>query len=81
MPEMMTVSTKGQITLPSGIREEFGIHAGDKIFGELPEYGFLIRKPKKGLLDYAGFIKAKYDPEADREAAINGAAAHALGED
>ena len=81
MAEMMTVSNKGQITIPVEIREKYGIKAGDKVFGEEMEIGFVIKKPKKNLLDYKGFIKAKYDPQAEREAVGNGLSAHVMGEE
>jgi AbrB family looped-hinge helix DNA binding protein len=45
MSEVMVVSTKGQITLPSKVRAKFGIKAGDKIIGEYSEDGFVIKKP------------------------------------
>ena len=81
MPDMLTVSTKGQITLPVDLRTEYGIEAGDKIFGERTEIGYVIRRPKKGLLDYAGFIKVDMiDPEAEEEAVKEGAVARFLGE-
>jgi len=81
MPDMLTVSTKGQITLPVDLRVEYGIGAGDKIFGERTNNGYILRRPKKGLLDYAGFIKVdKINPEAEEEAIKEGAAARFLGE-
>ena len=81
MPDMLTVSTKGQITLPVDIRVEYGIEAGDKLFAELTDIGYVIKRPKKGLLDYAGFIKVdKIDPEAEEKAIKDGAVARFLGE-
>jgi len=81
MPDMLTVSTKGQITLPVDLRVEYGLEAGDKIFGERTDEGYVLRRPKKGLLDYAGFIKVdKIDPEAEEEAIKEGAVARFLGE-
>jgi AbrB family looped-hinge helix DNA binding protein len=55
MSEVMIVSTKGQITLPSRVRAKFGIKAGDKVIGEYLEDGFVIKKPldlfsRKGCL-------------------------------
>ena len=47
MPDMITVSTKGQITLPADLRAEYGIEAGDKIFGERTEEGYILKRPKK----------------------------------
>jgi AbrB family looped-hinge helix DNA binding protein len=45
MSEVMIVSTKGQITLPSKVRAKFKIKAGDRIIGEYTEHGFEIKKP------------------------------------
>jgi len=47
MPHMMTVSRKGQITIPLKIRREFGIKPGDKLSGEKTKEGYLIKLPKK----------------------------------
>ena len=45
MTEIMTVSTKGQITIPAAVRAKFGINAGDKVIGEFLDNVFLIKKP------------------------------------
>jgi AbrB family looped-hinge helix DNA binding protein len=45
MSEIMIVSTKGQITLPSRVRAKLGIKAGDRIIGEYSREGFIIKKP------------------------------------
>ena len=82
MPDMLTVSTKGQITLPVDLRTRYGIEPGDRIFGEMTDIGYVIKRPKKGLLDYAGFIKAdKIDPEAEEAAIKEAAVNRCLGED
>ncbi len=81
MAEMMTVSHKGQITIPVEIREKYGIKGGDRVFGEEIEEGFIIRKPKKNLLDYKGFIKAKPGSQTEGEAARQGLSAHVMGEE
>ena len=81
MLDMLTVSTKGQITLPADLRFEYGLEAGDKIFCERTEDGYVLKRPKKGLLDYKGFIKAPYDPEKDMALAVKSASAHVMGED
>jgi AbrB family looped-hinge helix DNA binding protein len=46
MNEIMTVSTKGQITLPAWVRTHLGIKAGDRIIGEQTTEGFVIKKPR-----------------------------------
>ena len=76
MPDMLTVTTKGQITLPMNLRTEYGIEPGDKIFGEMTDIGYVIKRPKKGLLDYKGFIKDSYDPEKDLASAMEAKSAH-----
>ena len=80
MPDMLTVTTKGQITLPIDIRVEFGIEPGDKIFAEMTDIGYVIKRPKKGLLDYAGFIKEPYDPKKDLALASEAATADVMGD-
>jgi AbrB family looped-hinge helix DNA binding protein len=82
MPDMMTISTKGQITLPANLRTKYGLKAGDKIFGEKTPMGYLLKRPKRGLLEYAGFIKVdKIDSEAEELAIQEAAVARCLGED
>ena len=82
MPDMLTVSTKGQITLPIDLRTEYGIEPGDKIFAEMTDIGYVIRRPKKGLLDYEGFIKGvSYDADTELAMAQAGLSAHVMGED
>ena len=81
MPDMLTVSTKGQITLPADLRVEYGLEAGDKIFCERTDIGYVIMKPKKGLLDYEGFIKGvSYDAETELSMARTGLSAHVMGD-
>ena len=81
MPDMLTVSTKGQITLPVDLRVEYGLGAGDKIFGERTDIGYVLKRPKKGLLDYKGFIKESYDPDKDLALAVEAASADLMRED
>ena len=81
MPDMLTVSTKGQITLPVDLRTKFNLAPGDKVFGEMTDIGYVIMRPKKGLLDYKGFIKDSYDPERDLALAVEAASVHVMGED
>jgi bifunctional DNA-binding transcriptional regulator/antitoxin component of YhaV-PrlF toxin-antitoxin module len=81
MTDLLTISTKGQITLPVNLRKEYGLNSGDKIFGEITKDGYLIRQPQKGLLDYAGFIKVdNIDPESEKEAVMEAAVARFLGD-
>ena len=51
MPEILTMSQRGQVTLPVGLRAEYGLKAGDKIFMEKTKDGYLLRGPKKICLN------------------------------
>jgi len=43
-PELTTVTAKGQITIPSRLREEFGIERGAKLMVVPTEYGLVLKK-------------------------------------
>jgi AbrB family looped-hinge helix DNA binding protein len=43
-PEVTTVTSKGQITIPSSIREEFGLEQGTKLMLVPTEYGLVLKK-------------------------------------
>jgi AbrB family looped-hinge helix DNA binding protein len=45
MNDIMTVSAKGQITIPADVRVKFGIRPGDRIIGEVFEDRFILKKP------------------------------------
>jgi bifunctional DNA-binding transcriptional regulator/antitoxin component of YhaV-PrlF toxin-antitoxin module len=78
MPEILTVSQRGQITLPVSLRTEYGLKAGDKIFGEKTEAGYLLRGPKKNLLEYAGSLSSSCSIEEEEEKAKEGLSKHVL---
>ena len=81
MPDMLTVSTKGQVTFPADLWVEYENKAEDKALCDRTDSGYVVKRPLKGLLDYAGFIKVdKIDPEAEEEAIKEGAVARFLGE-
>ena len=66
--------------MPVDLWAEYGIEAGDKIFAERTDAGYVIKRPKKGLLDYKGFIKEPYDPKKDLALAVEAASTHVMGE-
>jgi AbrB family looped-hinge helix DNA binding protein len=66
MSETLTVSTKGQITIPASVREKYGIKAGDRLFTEEQEKGFLIRKPKD-IFALQGFLSGVHIPDNEEE--------------
>jgi AbrB family looped-hinge helix DNA binding protein len=66
MSELMTVSTKGQITIPLSLREKYGIQAGDKLLPEIHETGFFVKKPKN-IFDLEGFLSGVHIPDDEEE--------------
>ena len=66
MPESMTVSTKGQITIPLYLREKYGIRAGDKLFPEEHATGFFVKKPKD-IFALEGFLSGGHIPDDEEE--------------
>lgn len=67
---LSTVTTKGQVTIPVGIRERFGIHPNDKV-DFVVEGGRISIVPVRTLKDLRGVVTAKGPGghEAEREAA------------
>ncbi|MFP9191251.1 AbrB/MazE/SpoVT family DNA-binding domain-containing protein [Natrialbaceae archaeon A-CW1-1] len=43
-PEVTTVTSKGQITIPSRLREQFGLEKGTKLMVVPTEYGLVLNK-------------------------------------
>jgi len=43
-PEVTTVTSKGQITIPSRLRDEFGLEQGTKLMVVPTEYGLMLKK-------------------------------------
>jgi AbrB family looped-hinge helix DNA binding protein len=43
-PEVITVTSKGQITIPSQFREEFGLKDGTKLMVVTTDYGLTLKK-------------------------------------
>lgn len=43
-PEVTTVTSKGQITIPSSLREQFGLEHGTKLMVVPTEYGLVLKK-------------------------------------
>lgn len=43
-PEVTTVTSKGQITIPSSLREQFGLEQGTKLMVVPTEYGLVLKK-------------------------------------
>lgn len=43
-PEVTTVTSKGQITIPSRLREQFGLKQGTKLMVVPTDYGLVLQK-------------------------------------
>lgn len=43
-PEVATVSSKGQITIPNDVRRKFGLEKGDKVLFFSTEHGIVVKK-------------------------------------
>ncbi|WP_159904765.1 AbrB/MazE/SpoVT family DNA-binding domain-containing protein [Salinirussus salinus] len=43
-PEITTVTSKGQITIPSRLREQFGLEQGTKLMLVPTDYGLVLKK-------------------------------------
>jgi AbrB family looped-hinge helix DNA binding protein len=55
------ISTKGQVTIPKELREEFNLHPEDDVLLVPIEDGILLKRPKTSL---RGFLKGKFDIES-----------------
>jgi len=43
-PELTTVTAKGQVTIPSSLRERFDLDEGDRLMAVPTEYGIVLKK-------------------------------------
>lgn len=43
-PEVTTVTSKGQITIPSRLRDKFGLEKGTKLMVVPTDYGLVLKK-------------------------------------
>ena len=43
-PELTTVTSKGQITIPSRLRKQFGLDQGTKLMVVPTDYGLVLKK-------------------------------------
>lgn len=64
---MPTLTQKGQVTIPKGVRNVLNIKQGDKIIFEVEEEKVIIRKgwEKADFRKYIGFLKNKKGQKVD----------------
>ena len=79
-----TLTSKGQITIPRGVREHLGLKVGDKLLFEVEEDTIRLRVLKsRPLGELKGSLPAKHPypgKEGEREAARRSAVRRVLGE-
>jgi len=64
MEEVVTVSSKGQVVLPSDIREKLSIGKGTKMV-TVERGGLIIMKPLRKLSELKGILKDVERPTAE----------------
>lgn len=67
------VSSKGQVTIPAGIRKKFGLGANDRV-DFIIEAERIILVPVKTLRDFRGAVAGSGDSSSERQAAKDGVA-------
>lgn len=43
-PEVITISSKGQVTIPSRMRDQYDLEAGDRLMVVPTDYGIVLKK-------------------------------------
>lgn len=79
-----TLSRKGQVTIPAGIRKALGLDAGDRVVFDLLDDGRVIVKAEKrrrGLENLIGVLKPRRHAEDDWNTMRNKARRHLAAED
>jgi AbrB family looped-hinge helix DNA binding protein len=77
MSELITVSDRGQITIPQRFRDRLAIRSGDKIYCEIVDGALVCKKPRDffSLKGSLGNIKI---PENEEELFLDAVAAHVM---
>ncbi|MDR1979919.1 MAG: AbrB/MazE/SpoVT family DNA-binding domain-containing protein [Synergistaceae bacterium] len=77
MPELITVSDKGQITIPLQFREKLMLQAGDKMYCEIVDGAFICRRPVD-FFSLRGCLGKKKLPENEEDLFIEAVAEHVM---
>jgi len=60
MVEQSTLTSKGQTTIPKGIRDQLAMKSGDRMtFTLMPDGTVLMRVKNKSVLELAGVLRRK----------------------
>jgi AbrB family looped-hinge helix DNA binding protein len=57
--KVYTITPKGQVTIPTEVREKLKLKPGDKIAYVDTNAGILIKPAKKDIIDDFGFLKGR----------------------
>ena len=77
MSELITVSNKGQITIPIQYRKELSIRSGDQIYCDVKD-GVLICKKPADFFSLRGCLGKVDIPENEEDLFIDAVAKHVL---
>ena len=77
MPELVTISNKGQMTIPQRFREELLFRSGDKIYCDVIDGRLVCEKPAD-FFSLKGCIKNKTMPDNEEVLFTNAVADHVM---
>ena len=80
MPELVTISNKGQMTIPQKFREELMFKSGDKVYCDIVDGKLVCEKPLD-FFSLKGCIKGMKLPENEEELFADAVAIHVMGND
>ncbi len=76
---LSTITTKGQVTIPKALRDQFAIGPHDKVDFRA-EGDRIILRPVRTLRDLRGSVQGTGDPDAERSAAKEAVARRVMDE-
>ena len=76
---LSTITTKGQVTIPKSLRDQFAIGPKDKV-DFTAEGNRIILRPVRTLRDLRGSIQGRGEPGAERNAAKEAVARRVMDE-
>ena len=77
MPELLTVSDRGQVTIPQQFREKLSIQAGDKIYCDIVNDTLVCKKPLD-FFSLKGSLGKMEIPENEEELFVSAIAKHVM---
>jgi AbrB family looped-hinge helix DNA binding protein len=77
MSELLTVSNKGQITIPQQFREKLSIKSGDKIYCDVVDGTIVCKKPAD-FFSLKGSLGKLNIPENEEELFISTVSGHVM---